>query len=211
MTAEEVKTAVRRHRTAAILGGVAGVAVLIGWIGYIVAMTPSKPVLQSATADEVIAYVANPRGLSGLPDVEQRQFLQNWQARMREQKYKDAMKASLERLDDSSREEFVDAIFRHLKKGFMDDARHFARLTDAAEQNQFVRQKVAEMNERAVFMKEIAYRALKSNFGGEDELRQWLLEHTSPKERQLGEPYVEALKRVGTQLRKEERSAAAPS
>ncbi|MCG8404503.1 MAG: hypothetical protein MI923_04810 [Phycisphaerales bacterium] len=207
MTTDEVKKAVKRHRHAAVIGGVVGLIVLAGWIGYVVAMTPQKPVISSAPAEEVVAFIANKRGLAKLPHIEQQQFLERWHEHIIQPENRDELKQCLEHLDDDDRKKFTESVFEHLKRAFVDDAKHFSRLTDRSEKSRFLRRKVTELHERAVFIKDVAKGSM-GNFGGQEELQAWLIEHTSPKERQLGEPYLEALKRVGAQMQKETRKGS---
>ncbi|MFQ5410721.1 MAG: hypothetical protein ACE5EC_00420 [Phycisphaerae bacterium] len=205
MTTEDVKHAVRRHRSAALIGGVAGLVVLVGWIGYVWAMTPTKPAIRTADASEVLAYIASPRGLANLSRIEQRQYLDQWQTHITQPENKDAFVNCLKSLDDNDRNRFVDTIFKHLKRAYLDDASYFLQLQTAEEKSTFLRKKVSEMSDKAVLIREVGS-ILKSDFPGPDKFQEWLLERTTPKEQALGEPYTEALKRVATQLKKEART-----
>ncbi|MBK8267864.1 MAG: hypothetical protein IPK83_05990 [Planctomycetes bacterium] len=47
MTTQDVTTTVKRHRPAALIGGIAGL-ILAGYFGYDIAMTPSEPAIATA-------------------------------------------------------------------------------------------------------------------------------------------------------------------
>lgn len=204
MTTDEVKTAVKRHRPAAVIGGVVGLVVLAGWIGYVVAMTPSRPVISTAPAEEVVAYIANSRGFASLPDIEQKQFMERWEAHVKIEENKQELKQCFDQLSDNERKAFTEAIARQFKRSVMDDARRFSQLTTPAQKHDFVRRKLEEGRNQMSFIKEVAS-AFRPNLGGREEFNQWVLEHTTPKERALGESYIEALKRVDLQIQKEQR------
>ncbi|MFQ5412172.1 MAG: hypothetical protein ACE5EC_07730 [Phycisphaerae bacterium] len=208
MTTDEVKHVVKRHRSAAIIGGAAGLVVLVGWIGYVMAMTPAKPAIQTADASEVVSYIASPRGLARLSRIEQRQYLDQWQAHIARPENKDAFVSCLKRLDQKERKRFVDTVFKHLKRAYLDDAEHFQQLQSMEERNTFLREKVSEMSGKAILIREVGA-VLKSDFPGPDKFQEWLLERTTPREQALGEPYTEALKRVATLMKKEARSGGA--
>ncbi|MFQ5428847.1 MAG: hypothetical protein ACE5E1_00945 [Phycisphaerae bacterium] len=209
MMTEEVKTVVKRHRHAAVIGGAVGLAVLAGYIGYVFAVTPKQPVLQSASPAEVVAYISNKRGLAKLPRIEQQAFLTRWREHIADDGYKAKLTKCFENLAQDERKRFTEAIFKFFKRAFVDDARHYAGLTDPMEQSRFLRSKVEELRRNGLLIQEVAG-AFKNDFGGPDALRAWLVEHTTPRDRQVGEPYAEALKRVGAQMKKEARAAAHP-
>lgn len=206
MMTEDVKTKVKQHRPAALIGGAVGLALAGGWFGYDMAMTPAQPVVSSAGSQEVVAYVINSRGLEKLTDIEQEQFLHRWTDHLSKSANKDELKKTLADLSDGERKAFTDVIFKQLKRAFLDEARRFAALTTQAEKSEFCRKRVEEFAAQQTFMKDLAV-VFKSDFPGPDKFQEWVLTHTSPSERQLGEPYVEALKRVATQLKKEARAA----
>ncbi len=204
MTTDEVKTTVKKHRWAAMLGGAAGLVLLLGWVGYEIVATPAQPAIQSASVAEVVGYISNDRGLAKLTQIEQQQFLERWTAHVTHQENRQALKTCFDQLDDKQRKKFTGAISKHLKRGFIDEARQFAGMTDQAEQNRFLRKKLAEGHDRIAFIKEVAG-AFRGDLGGREEFNQWVLEHTTAKEQVLGERYVEALKRVALQVKREER------
>lgn len=206
MTADDVKTTVKKHRWSAILGGAAGLVLLLGWVGYRIVTTPTQPVIQTASAAEVVAYISNERGLATLSQIEQQQFLDRWTAHVTQKEHRQELKTCFDQLSDHERKQFTDAISKHLKRAFIDEAREFAALTDQTERNRFLRKKLAEGHERINFIKEVAG-AFQGDLGGREEFNQWVLEHTTAKEQVLGERYVEALKRVALQVKREARTS----
>jgi hypothetical protein len=208
MPTEQVKTIVKSHRPALVVGLIAGLALIVGVVGYQVAMTPAMPVLPKAAASEVVEYIANPRGFSRLAQVQQRQFLDEWRRHIAAAPARDELKDCLKGLSEDKREEFVTAIARQLKKEFMDDAKRYAQLTRPEEKGDFCRQKVAEVRAQALEFKDIMLVMKSSSSTRSDDLQQWILENTTAEERAIGEPYVDALKRVGDQMKKESRTTA---
>jgi len=62
-----------------------------------------------------------------------------------------------------------------------------------------------EGRDQALQFKDIAL-ALKTSGGQRtDDIQQWVMENTTAEERVIGEPFVDALKRVREQIKKEER------
>ncbi len=204
MTTDEVKTTVKKHRWAAILGGAAGLVLLLGWVGYEIVATPAQPAIQSTGVAEVVSYISDERGLAKLSQIEQQQFLDRWTMHVTKKENRQALKTCFDQLADEERKRFTGAISKHLKRAFVDEAREFAALTDQAEQNRFLREKLAEGHKRITFIKEVAG-AFRGELGGREEFNQWVLEHTTAKEQVLGERYVEALKRVALQVKREQR------
>jgi hypothetical protein len=205
MTTEDVKTTVKSHRPAALIGGLVGLVLVLGYFGFDIVMTPTEPAIQTASASEVITYVINPRGLEKMADIEKEQFLNRWKEHLAKPEEKAEIKDALTRLSDEDRKSFTDVIFKQLKRSFMDEADRFSKLSTQAEKSEFCRKRVAEFAAEQSFMKEIAI-VFKGDFPGPDKFQEWVLTHTSPAERQLGEPYVEALKRVATQIKREARA-----
>ncbi|MBN2563746.1 MAG: hypothetical protein JXQ75_22745 [Phycisphaerae bacterium] len=211
MTADQIRTTVKQHRRAALIGGIAGLVLLFGYIGYNFAMTPPQPDLQTAKAAEVVAYIADERGLAKLPQINQQQFLIRWRDLvMREPQKKEELKECFLSLNDDQRKAFSDAVFKHVKRTFLDDAQQY-RQTLKDTRHEFLRKKIAEYHEQAVFMKDVAVGFKKQVSGTQEDMQKWVMEHTSPEERALGEPYVDALKRVREQIKKEERAPEPPA
>ena len=208
METKQLRQAAGQYRRAAIIGCSVGLLGLASWVGYDVAMTPAEPAVPTATAAEVVAYISSERGLARLPEIEQREFFDRWQTHITEEAHKAELMACFEGLEDASRKQFAESISKHLKRVFMEDAERFARLATNEEKSRFAREKVEELRSRALFIKDVG-QAFRSDLGGPDEFRQWLLEHTTARERAVGEPYAEALKHVGEQMKKEQRSANA--
>ncbi|MBK8267863.1 MAG: hypothetical protein IPK83_05985 [Planctomycetes bacterium] len=144
-------------------------------------------------------------GLEKMADIEKAQFLNRWKEHLAKPEQKTEIKSALGSLSDEDRKSFTDVIFKQLKSVFMGEAKRFAELTTQAEKSEFCRKRVEEFAAQQAFMKEIAI-VFKGDFPGPDKFQEWILTHTNPAERQLGEPYVESLKRVATQLKKEARA-----
>lgn len=205
MPTEQVQQIVKHHRPALIIGSAVGLALITGFIGYELAATPAVPVVPKASASEIVNYIANKRGLAGLPDVQQKQFLDDWKRRLNDTAARDDLKACLKNLDEEKRRDFVNGLARQLKKAFLEDAKQFARLKMPGEKSEFCRQKLVEGRDQALQFKDIAL-ALKTSGGQRtDDIQQWVMENTTAEERVIGEPFVDALKRVREQIKKEER------
>ncbi len=211
MTTDVVKQAVKQRRPAALAGGIAGVLILAGYLFYAVAMTPSKPDLRKAPPGDIIQFVANERGLEALTQVEQERFLDQWRAVLVEDEQKKAaLKKALSDLGSEDRKALIEAFFKHIKRGYLADARRYKSLP-ADEQYAFLAEKIDEYEQRAVFMRDVASDLGPGFFGGgQDAMKQWLIEHTTEDERQLGTPYMEALAQVALQLKKQRSAAGTP-
>lgn len=207
MTHEEVRTAVKRHRPAAYIGGAAGLLILAAWVSYVVLTTPDVPVIATAKAAEVLAFVADDRGLSELPQIEQEQFLKRWEAHAAQPENKDELLESFERLEDEQRKRITDVMLKHFKRALVADARRFDQLQTPAEKNTFCRRKVAELKTQSQFIKEVVT-AFNPDYGGRDEMNKWIIDHTSAEERELGAAFIAALDRVRKQMKKESRTTA---
>lgn len=206
MTTDEIKTTVKRHHRAAVAGGIVGLTLLLGYVAYNFAMTPGRPDVQSAPPTAVVAYVSSERGLGGLPQIEQRRFLERWGELLRaDAKRREALRACLENLTDEDRRAFTDAMFKHFKRTFLDDARQYGRLPKD-QQYDFLKKRIIAGSEQVLLLKDVTT-GLKSPFAGnQDEFQNWLMEHTTPEERAVGEPYFNALKRVRLQVEKQDRT-----
>ncbi len=203
-----MKQVVRKNRSAAVWGALAGLLVLGGWIGYVIAVTPNRPVIESAAPADVVAYVCDDRGLSRLPQIEQEEFLKKWHAHLVSGSHATALQDHLVSLDEDARGRFVDVIFKHLKRGFLTDAKQYATLKDPGEKGKFIRDRFARMESQSGFMREIG-KAFARDFTGGVTFQEWLMQKTSPEERELGTPYYEALMSAREQIRKEQRAATA--
>lgn len=193
-----------------MVGILAGLAVLVGWVGYVALATPAMPDLQKASAADVVAYVSSPRGLAALPQIQQEQFLQRWREQLADEGARRKLSEYLSNLPEDQRRPFGEAMFEHIKKVFLDDARRFSQLK-AEEKNAFLRKKIVEYRDQVLAMKEVAA-GFKGMIGSRpDDAQQYIVEHSTPKERALGEPYADALKRVREQVKKEERVSNAGS
>ncbi len=207
MTSNDVKQVVNRHRPAAVFGAAIGLILIVGWFGYDRAMTPTKPVIASAKAAEVVAYISDERGLAVLPQIEQEQFLEQWKDHVAQEGPKLQLKACFDELSDDQRKQFTDAFFRHAKRSFLNDARRYSQLATPEEKGEFLRDRLADYEKQALFTRDVAG-SFRSDFGQRpDDIQKWTMEHTTAEERAIGEPYVDALKRVREQVRKEQRVA----
>jgi hypothetical protein len=211
MTTDEIKTKVKHHRHAAVIGGVIGLALLLGYIAYTFAMTPARPDLPKAQPTEVIAYISNERGLPKLTQIEQQKFLERWGDLLREDaKRREDLRACLENLTDDQRKAFSEAMFTHFKRAFLDDARQYAHLKPE-QQYDFLKKRIVDGRQQLLLLKEVTA-GIKNPFAGnQDEFQNWLLQHTTPEERTIGEPYYNALKHVRPQVDKERSSPPAAS
>lgn len=211
MTQQTAVATMSDRKRPALLGGLVGlVAVLaiLGYIGYGIAMTPSKPVLATAQAREIIDYISNPRGLQSLSRVEQEKFLDSWkQSLLDKPEKKGELKAAFNGMSDADRQEFTDGIFDPIKRSFVEDARVYAR-TPSNERHKFLREKFQLYAREALFIKEVGDAFKTDVLGGQDEQQKWIMRHTTPEERVVCEPYVTALQDIKEQVKKEQRHAA---
>ncbi|MFH1420282.1 MAG: hypothetical protein ABII12_18570 [Planctomycetota bacterium] len=208
MTTDEVKTTVKKHSPAALFGGAVGVVLLIACVIYVVAGTPERPDLQTASASQIVAYIADDRGLAQLAQIEQQAFLEQWEKVVSENAAKKAdLRACFENIGDDERKEFSDAMFKHIKRSFLLDAKRFHRLP-ADETFAFLRERTDTYRQRALFIKDVAVGFKKQFTGSEDDLRKWVMEHTTAEDRTIGEPYYQALERVKDQIAREQRIPA---
>jgi hypothetical protein len=210
MTTGELKQAVKRHRSSAYLGIVAGILLIVGWFAYDMMQTPDTPQIGRAPAAEIVAYVGNARGYARLTQIEQEQFLDRWREFLINEGGEEELNDCLDGMDESDRKAFAAAILKHAKRSFIEDARRYARQSTPQEKNAYLREKLEHYQAQARFTKRVA-----SSFRGEapknqDQLQQWVIEHTTAEERALGEPYLDALKRVREIVRKEQ-GAPAPA
>lgn len=212
MTQQTTVATIADRKRPALLGGLLGlVAVLgiLGYIGYGIAVTPSKPVLATAQPREIIDYIGNPRGLQNLSRVEQEKFLESWkQSLLDNPSKKGELKAAFNAMSDADRQEFTEGIFDPIKRKFLDDARVFVR-TPPIDQYKFLRERFQEYTRESLFIREVAEAFKGGSFaGGPDDLQKWIVDHTTPEERVVCEPYVTALQNIKDQVRKEQQRAA---
>jgi hypothetical protein len=211
MTTADVKSTIKRHRTAAFAGGGVGLVLLIGWIAYNSAMTPTRPIIQTAKAGDVVDYISNSRGLASLARVEQRQFLDQWKSHVMQEGPKRELKAHFEGMDEDARKRFVESITPHFTRAFLDEAQAYAELTSPDDRHKFVMAKLQQHAGEALILKDVA-RSFKNDFrGGPDDVQRWILENTTPEERAIGEPYADALKRIREQKRQQEQAPKSPT
>lgn len=212
MMTNDAKTTVKRYRRAALGGGCVGLLALAAYFGYDYAMTPARPDLPTASARDVVAYISSDRGLPKLPQIEEQQFLLEWRFILAEfPEKREELKACFSEVDDQQRKAFSEAMFKHFKRAFLEDAKRFLR-TSKEQKYAFLRKKVAEYRDQAGLLKDLAVGFKKQFTGRQDDVQKWIIEHTTADERAVAEPYVDALKSVREQVRKEERApTSAPS
>jgi len=207
MTTDEPKATTARHRSAAKIGAIVGLILLLVYIGYEYGMTPMAPEVQKATAAEVVAYIADPRGLGRQPQVEQQRFLERWRDLiMKDAARKEELKTYFQGMDEALRKNFSAEMFRHFKQAFLDDAKMYAALPRESK-SAFLREKTTQYDQRAVFLKDVAIGFSRQFTGTEDDVRAWIMENTTAEERAIGEPYADAIKKAADQMRKERRGA----
>lgn len=211
MTAGDVKQTVKTHRPAAVIGGVVGLILIVAWFGYNMAMTPARPEIARAKPAEVVAYISNERGFASLTQIEQEQFLTQWKDYLLQPGHDAELRECIDSLSENERKAFAEAVFKQAKRAFVDDAKRYAQQTTPETKNKFIRDKLDQYASQAEFTKRVA-----SGFKGnapksQDELQKWIIENTTAEERAIGEPYVEALKRVREMVKKEQRGAQAAS
>jgi hypothetical protein len=198
---------VRHHRTPAVVGIVVGVVLVATIVGYQWAATPTRPNVQSAAPADVVSYVSHDRGLASLAQIEQEQFMKAWQGRiMADAAYQESLREALRALNEEDRKRFVNAIIRVMKRNFLDDAKRYAALGQQ-ERFAFVRERLVEYAAQAPMLKDLTRDTgfRRDLPGGQDEVRQWLMENTTAEERAIGEPYVDALKHVSEQDKKQKK------
>lgn len=211
MPTQQVQEIVKHHRPALFGGILVGVLLIAGVVTYQVAATPPTPIVQKASAAELVEFVSNKRGLAKLPDIQQKQFFEDWKRKLNDVPARDELKSYLKGLDEERQETFKNALILQFKKMFMEDAKRFAQLRTPGEKNEFVRQKLTEGRDQAMQFKDIIL-SLKTGGGRRtDDIQQWIMENTSAEERALGEPFVDAMKRVRDQMKKEERGTTTAS
>lgn len=212
MTTDDVKNAVKKHRRSAGYGGLVGVLVVLALCGWAVleyALTPGKPNIGNASASEIVSFVADPRGLPKLSQFEQEEFLRKWKLLvMSDGDKKRELSECFDHIESKERKSFTEAVFRHMKRTFMDDAERYIQLRGTDEAFAFLRAKQDQYRDDGLFIKEVAA-AFERDFDTRPEkLQEWLLRNTTAEERTLGEPFIEALKRIRIRLRKERRAEA---
>jgi len=209
MTQQTPVAAITTRKRPAMIGGLVGMVAVLGIIGYVafgIFVTPGKPTLATASQKEVLSYITNSRGLGKLPRVEQEKFMLAWkQSLMADDAKKKDLKNCFDGMSDAERAEFTDAIFDHIRRSFVDDASIYAR-TPSNERYKFLRDKFKEYSGEALFVKDVGD-SFKGAIGfnwSTDEQQKWVIEHTTPQERAICEPYIQALQDMKIMIRKEE-------
>jgi hypothetical protein len=208
MTTEEINRTVKQNRNWIVVGVAMGFVLIAGYFGYEFAMTPDRPAVASASQSAIVEYIIDPRGMDRLTNVEQQQFLEDWRKRLAESPDdKGSLKKALTELSSDQRKQFIERMLGQFKEIVVDEAKQFNQMT-TAERNKFVFKQATEFEGHEAFVRELA-----AVFGREgmsqNKLREWIFEHTTPAEREICIPYLEAIQRVIEQRRKERRAEAA--
>ena len=117
MTSQEIRETVKRNGPAARWGLVVGLAIVLGlsawWAGDRL-LAPPRPNVRTASASELVAYVADPRGLSRLSRFEQEEFLKTWkETTLPDEKRRIDLADSLEALSSENKKAFVKKMTTH--------------------------------------------------------------------------------------------------
>jgi hypothetical protein len=207
MTTEEINRSVKQNRNWVLVGVAVGVALIAGYFGYEFAMRPDRPAIATAPQAQIVDYIINPRGMETLANIEQQQFLDDWRERLlKSAEDKEALKAALTNLPSESRKRFIDTMLRQFKQIVVNDAEQFDQL-GTAERNKFIFKQATEFEAQEAFVTDLAKIFGKEGMS-QDDLREWIFKETSPREREICIPYVEAMNRVIEQRRKERRAEA---
>ncbi|HPF37307.1 MAG TPA: hypothetical protein P5081_08975 [Phycisphaerae bacterium] len=206
MMVEEINKSVKKNRNWAVLGAVVGAVAIVGYFGYQFAMTVEKPTIRDNKPKVIVSYICNSRGLRSLAKIEQRQFLEEWRDYlMKDDAAQSALTAHLKDLDLDQRKAFVNEMVNQFKEIILDDARQYQRLK-SAERNAYVHKKADELEGQEKFIRQLGD-IFGKDMGGQDAFRGLMLEITTPAEREIIMPYIEALQRVIEQHRKQRRNA----
>lgn len=208
MTTEEINRSVKQNRNWVLVGVAVGVALIAGYFGYEFAMKPERPAIATAPQALIVDYIINPRGMETLANIEQQQFLDDWRARLlANAEDKEALKTALTNLSSESRKRFIDTMLGQFKQIVVNDAEQFDQM-GTAERNKFIVKQATDFESQEAFVTDLAKIFGKEGMS-QDELREWAFKETSPREREICIPYVEAMNRVIEQRRKERRAEAA--
>ncbi|MCA9255229.1 MAG: hypothetical protein KDA33_06300 [Phycisphaerales bacterium] len=206
MMVEEINKSVKKNRNWAVLGAVVGAVAIVGYFGYQFAMTPEKPTIRDNKPKVIVSYICNPRGLRSIAKIEQRQFLEEWRDYlMKDDAAQSALTAHLKDLDLDQRKVFVNEMVYQFKEIVVDDARQFQRLK-SADRNAYVHRKSDELEGQEKFVRQLG-EIFGKDIGGQDAFRNLLIEITTPEEREVVMPYIEALQRIIEQNHKQRRNA----
>jgi len=202
-----------RRRHSALIGACLGAVIAVAYVGYVAydrAATPAKPNLQSASVGEVVAFVANERGLARLPKYEQDQFLVAWKTRYSQDENQRALKKYLEGAPEQDRAAVRDVLYRIARRQFFEDARDYTKLkNENGNVYGFLAGKLAAAAAETAWVKGngdptkdlsgVMAAGLPRN---PEDLTKLIVSDTTPEERVLGEQYLNALKNVREQEKK---------
>ncbi|MCB9856996.1 MAG: hypothetical protein H6818_15055 [Phycisphaerales bacterium] len=198
----------KQNRNWAVLGIGVGLALIIGYFGYGIVMAVEQPTIRDSKPKVIVSYISNPRGLRNLTRFEQRQFLEEWRLYlMSDADAKEALTQHLKDLDLDQRKAFVEQMVWQFKEIVVDDARQYSRMS-TAERNKLVQKKAEELEGQEVFVRDLS-KVFGKDIGGQDEMRRMVFDITSPEEREICMPYLDALQRVLEQKRRQRRNEEA--
>lgn len=205
MMVEEINKSVKQNRNWAVLGIGVGLVLIVAWFGYKFLMVVEVPTIRDNKPKVIVSYISNPNGLRALTQIEQRQFLEEWRTYlMSDAEAKDALSQHLKDLDLDQRKQFVEQMVWQFKEIVVDDARQYARMT-TTERNTFVQKKADELEGQETFVRDLS-KVFGKDMGSQDEMRRMIFEITTPQEREISMPYLDALQRVIEQHRKQRRN-----
>ncbi len=207
------------HRRRALkIGACVGIVLVAAVAGYRIydrAMMPPVPALESAPPEEVVSFIANPRGMSRLSRFDQDNFVTMWKAHYGRDEPRRALREHLEQCDDERRAAVREALFKVRKRQFLQDAAEFLRIReDRSAGYQFLSERLAAIAADTAWVRGDGdpQRDLTGVMGGglprnPDDWMRLIVSETTPEERVVGEQYVGALREVYEQVRKRQRPA----
>ncbi|MEE8170404.1 MAG: hypothetical protein V3T70_07640 [Phycisphaerae bacterium] len=209
MTTKDAPAGSTNRRAVTIGAGVGLVLVLIAGAiaGYLRLTAPDRPNLRSASLEDVLAYVAHPRGLGQLADIEQEQFVAALKERFQEDAAHRELKSALDELTKDQLDAIRHALEPLLFEKIIAKAREYRRVAVEA-RYAFLQSFDREMAEDAAWLS--GYGDPEKNLTGKlgqgmpsnpEQWIQYLHQHTTPAERQLLETLVTDLKSYHGQQR----------
>ncbi len=201
------------RRSSAWIGAIIGAIAILGWVGWAIydkLATPPIPNIQTASAQEVITFVVNDRGLMHLPKFDQDRFLATWQKHYAGSDQQRALKQYLEGADESSRSAVRTVLYQIGKRQFMENAREYQRLSKSGgDTYKFLLSNISDALAQTAWIKGSGdpTRDLSSVMAvglprNPEDLVKLIVSDTTPEERVIGEKYIEALRNVREQEKK---------
>lgn len=205
MMVEEINKSVKQNRNWAVLGIGVGLGLLIAYFGYELVMAVDVPAIREAKPKVIVSYISNPRGLRKLTQIEQRQFLDEWRDYlMSDAEAKEALSRHLKELEEEPRKQFVEQIVFQLKEIVVSDAKQYESMA-TAERSKFVHKRADELGGQREFVEDLG-KIFGKDMGGQDEFRKLIFQITTPQERDVSMPYLDAIQRAIEQRRNQRRA-----